>query len=86
LGASDLTPCKAGQERNPDTNRCRNIVSSNIPTAGYALEQANESSNNYILIWSLAAVGVVAICYGIWEWRQEIVNSVQKIRILLNKK
>jgi len=85
LGSSDLKPCEEGQERNPETNRCRNIVSA-IPTADYAPEQTFESSNNYVLWWSLAGVGAVAIIYGVWEWRQEIVKLVQKIGILLFRK
>jgi len=78
LGASDLAPCKAGQERNPDTNRCRNVVSS-VPTAAYAPEQTYEVSNNYVLWWSLAGVGFVAVVYGVWEWRQEIVKFIHRI-------
>jgi hypothetical protein len=83
LGASDLKPCDPGQERNPDTNRCRNIVSA-IPQADYAPEQTSETSNNYVLWWSLAGVGLVAIIYGVWEWRQEIGRLVRKIRLSLH--
>jgi len=82
LGASDLAPCKAGQERNPDTNRCRNVAST-IPQVGYAPEQTSQSSNNYIVWWSLAGVGLVAISYGIWEWRQEIIRFGQKLASFL---
>jgi len=85
LGTSDLTPCKAGQERNPDTNRCRNITSS-IPDVGYAPEQSSQPSSNYILWWSLAGVGAVAISYGIWEWRQEIMRLGQRLGLLLHRK
>jgi hypothetical protein len=85
LGASTLAPCKAGQERNPETNRCRNIVSK-VPTADYAPQQANESSNNPVLVWSLVSVGAIAICYGIWEWRQEIIGFVKKFRIGIGRK
>jgi len=85
LGASELKPCDVGQERNPDTNRCRNIVSA-MPQADYAPEKTNEASNNYVLWWSLAGVGFVAIVYGIWEWRQEIGRLIQKIRLLRRKK
>lgn len=84
LGASDLVPCKAGQERNPETNRCRNVASA-MPKAEYAPEQTNESANDYILWWSLAAVGMVAIIYGIWEWRHEIVNLIKKAKLILKK-
>ncbi|MEI7917773.1 MAG: lamin tail domain-containing protein [Candidatus Saccharibacteria bacterium] len=78
LGTSDLTPCKEGQERNPDTNRCRNVVSA-IPDANYAPVQTTEPTNNYVVWWSLAGVGAVAIVYGLWEWRHEIVGLFHKI-------
>jgi hypothetical protein len=78
LGASDLAPCKTGQERNPDTNRCRNIVST-IPKADYAPKQTASNSNNYIIWLSLAVVGMVAVGYGVWEWRQEINNGRLKL-------
>lgn len=76
LGVSNLAPCKEGQERNPETNRCRNIVSA-MPLVDYAPEQTHESSNNYILWWSLSAVGLVAAGYGVWEWRKEITNLIK---------
>lgn len=85
LGVKELTPCKVGQERNPETNRCRNKVSA-IPAASYAPEQTNEVSNNSILMWSLISVGAIAICYGIWEWRQEIVNIFKKTKFGYHKK
>ncbi|MEI7539639.1 MAG: lamin tail domain-containing protein [Candidatus Saccharibacteria bacterium] len=78
LGASDLAPCKTGQERNPDTNRCRNIISA-IPKADYAPQQTTNNSNNYIIWLSLAVVGVVAVGYGVWEWRQEINSGRLKL-------
>lgn len=81
LGASDLVPCKAGQERNPETNRCRNVASA-MPNAEYAPEQTSESANNNILWWSLATVGLVAIGYGVWEWRQEIIGLIKKVRLI----
>ncbi len=80
LAASSLVPCKEGQERNPETNRCRNVASA-MPLAEYKPEQTNLSVNNYIIWWSLAVVLLVAIIYGIWEWRHEIVGLFRKIRI-----
>jgi len=79
LGANDLVPCKEGQERNHVTNRCRNVVSA-MPQADYAPEQTSENVNNNILWWSLVAVGIVAVIYGIWEWRQEIIGFVKKVK------
>lgn len=78
LGTNELTPCKEGQERNPDTNRCRNVVS-DMPKADYAPKQSSQAENNYVLWWSIAGVGLVAIVYGVWEWRQEIGRLIQKI-------
>ncbi len=77
LGDSNLAPCKEGQERNPETNRCRNIVS--MPQAEYAPEQTAEPSNGYIGWLALAGVGSVAISYGVWEWRQEVIRFARKI-------
>jgi len=84
LGDSALMPCKEGQERNPETNRCRNIVS--MPQAEYAPEQTAVSSNGYVGWLALAGVGIVAIVYAIWEWRQEIVGVIRKIRLLITRK
>ncbi len=84
LGASTLKPCKKGQERNPETNRCRNIVSA-IPKVKYAPEQTSESSNISIVWWSLAGVGLAAVGYGVWEWRQEIIGVIKKIKSFITK-
>ena len=78
LGTSELAPCKEGQERNPETNRCRNIVS-DMPQADFAPKQISQADNNYVLWWSIAGVGSVAVIYGVWEWRQEIGKLVYKI-------
>lgn len=86
LGTSTLAPCKAGQERNPATNRCRNVTAATIAKADYAPEQTKQLSNNSVLWWSLAGVGVVAVGYGIWEWRQEIKRLWQKIGPAFNSK
>lgn len=83
LDDSELTPCKEGQERNPETNRCRNIIS-NIPVADYAPVQTEEPTNNYVGMWSLVGVGSVAVVYGIWEWRQEIVKLTRKLFAFLH--
>lgn len=78
LGTSELAPCKEGQERNPDTNRCRNVVS-DMPQADFAPKQTSQAENNYVLWWSIAGVGSVAVIYGVWEWRQEIGKIIRKI-------
>lgn len=84
LGASSVAACKVGQERNPETNRCRNIVK--MPIASYTPEQTFENSKNDYILWSVIAVSLAAIIYGIWEWRFEIVNMFKKISLSLHFK
>ena len=85
LGASTLKPCDEGYERNPETNRCRKAVST-MPLAGYAPEKVNQSENNYVLWLSLGGVGLLAVGYGIFEWRQEILRIVKKITSFVSKR
>jgi hypothetical protein len=71
LGDSTLKPCDPGQERNPDTNRCRNVVAT-IPTADYAPEQVNVKNEDYTSWYIMGGLGLIAIGYGVWEWRIEL--------------
>jgi hypothetical protein len=84
LGDSDLKPCKAGQERNPETNRCRNITG-DIALADYKPEQTAQKQDNIILILSIVGVGLLAVGYGVWEWRLDIMKLFRKIREKLFK-
>ena len=43
--ADDLTPCKAGQERNPETNRCRNVAESAVLGACAEGQERNPETN-----------------------------------------
>lgn len=83
LGTSDLVPCKEGQERSPETNRCRNIVS--MPTAEYAPEKTSEKTDDNSLIFVVIGLVAVAVGYGVWEWRREIVKNVKKLTGRLKK-
>ena len=83
--ASSLVPCKEGQERNPATNRCRNVAGA-MPLADYKPEQTNDPTNNYMILWSLAVVLLVAIIYGIWEWRHEVVGVFRKTKMKVGRK
>lgn len=75
-----LEPCKDGQERNPETNRCRNI--SKMVAASYAPEKT-EPISNYFGWWVLGGVGFVAIVYGLWEWRYEVIKAGRKLKLAL---
>ena len=82
LGETSLAPCPDGQERNPETNRCRNVVKS-IPEADYKVAPVASGENN-IMWWSIGGVLTVAVMYGIWEWRQEIMKLIKMIMKLVH--
>lgn len=75
--SSTLTPCTENQERNVDTNRCRNVVST-IPNAGFAVEPIPDSSSSTIGWFAVGGVCLIALGYGVWEWRQEFTNGIRK--------
>ncbi len=80
IASADTAPaaCKEGQERNPDTNRCRNIVK--IVAADYPVEPIATNSGGNIGWFAVGGVGFLALGYGGWEWRMEIVQLFQKLR------
>lgn len=82
IASSNISPvdCKSGQERNPTTNRCRNVASTSIPTAGFSVEPIADSPTISIGWWIAGGIIIVAIGYGIWEWREEVVSFVRWTR------
>lgn len=73
VASAVLKPCQQGYERNPGTNRCRKTVSSQqlsgaSETSTTASPPASLSVGNMVM----ATVGVGALSYGIYEWRQEL--------------
>ncbi len=79
LGAStQLKPCAAGQERNPDTNRCRKAAITDVPAADFAVKDAKQTGSDFVGWWALGIIAIMAIGYGVWEWRGEIVGLARK--------
>lgn len=76
--SNEPKPCAENQERNPETNRCRNKISEMLE-ASYKPETVIGSPDNSVMYLSLAGIGVVAIGYGIWEWRVEIRKLLKKL-------
>jgi hypothetical protein len=76
--SQNLAACKEGQERNPATNRCRNVASSVPGSAAFAVETAQDAGKAFIGWWALGGVGVVALGYGAWEWREEARTAIRK--------
>lgn len=79
--ASDggLVACKPGQERSADTNRCRNVKAASIPEAAFAVEPVADTAGAITWWWALGGLSVLALGYGIWEWRQEIKKWILKL-------
>lgn len=82
---SVLADCKEGQERNPETNRCRNVIG-NVPTAAFAVEPIADTTGAFVGWWALGGIGIVALAYGGWEWRVEILQATKKLRSLVHFK
>jgi hypothetical protein len=72
-------PCKAGQERNPETNRCRNATAA-VPVADFAVAPIADTGKAFVGWLALGGIGLLAVGYGAWEWRREVVAGVQKVR------
>jgi hypothetical protein len=76
---AELVPCKEGQERNPETNRCRNATALSPPDAAFKTEPIAETGSVFMGWWALGSVGILAVGYGVWEWRHEMIGAMQKV-------
>ncbi len=73
LGASTRKPCKANQYRSEETGRCRKLPNSTVPDAAFAVQPIKDTGVTFVGWWALGGIGLLAIGYGAWEWRQELV-------------
>lgn len=83
--ANTLTPCKDNQYRSEETNRCRNIITTAVPQAAFAVEPIAETRNAFVGWYALGGVGALAIGYGAWEWRREVVSVLYRIASFFTK-
>lgn len=72
-------PCKENQYRNEATNRCRNLPAGSLPSAGFAVQPVKETGMAFAGWWALGGVALLAVGYGVWEWRSEILTKLRKI-------
>ena len=72
--------CPEGFERNPQTKRCRKIKSANMPTVGSAAAEVKQVAGATWGWWVFGSVSLLAVGYGVWQWRWEISQFVRKIR------
>lgn len=75
-----LADCGEGRERNPETNRCRNMKTiTSIPEAAFAVESVKDAAQAFVGWWALGGIGLLALGYGVWEWRRELAVSFDKL-------
>jgi hypothetical protein len=82
--AASLKPCPAGQERNPATNRCRKATSVGASGKISNVKDAVSGSLANNPHWWLAGAAVVSAGgYGVYEWRQEVLQLFSKLKTKL---
>ena len=72
--------CPEGFERNPQTKRCRKIKSASMPTVGSAAAEVKQVAGATWGWWVFGGVSLLAVGYGVWQWRWEISQFVRKMR------
>ena len=75
--------CPEGFERNPQTKRCRKIKSANMPTVGSAAAEVKQVAGATWGWWVFGGESLLAVGYGVWQWRWEISQFVRKIREII---
>ncbi len=82
--SAGLKPCMPGYERNPATNRCKKSTSTG-QVAGISTVKDSPSGpilkNTHWLLAGFAVIG--ATSYGVYEWRQELVRFLGKLKFKL---
>ena len=75
--------CPEGFERNPQTKRCRKIKSASMPTVSSAAAEVKQVAGATWGLWVFGGVSLLAVGYGVWQWRWEISQFVRKIREII---
>ena len=70
--------CPEGFERNPQTKRCRKIKSANMPAVGSAAAEVKQVAGATWGWWVFGGVSLLAVGYGVWQWRWEIFTIYTK--------
>ncbi len=89
--SAELARCPEGSERNPATNRCRQIaaVAGASTTTATAVKDVAAPATEYAG-WVVAALAILlAIGYGLYEWRQDlalvVVHGRERTRSMFKK-
>lgn len=68
---NQLQQCPEGQERNSETNRCRKVLNNSQTLASVTDIPSTHSTNSSRWLFAIIAI-LLALGYGIYEWRQDI--------------
>lgn len=79
LSSSTLGPCPEGQERSPETNRCRKQGDSGGTLAAVSDVKSMRTAPGPAW-WMFGGVILLAVGYGVYEWRNDIRGWVTKLR------
>lgn len=78
-------PCKEGQERSSETNRCRAIVKMSNAGYGVGVKSKADAAMSWYYWAGIAAILLLVIGYGVWEWRQELATLWAHLRATFAK-
>jgi hypothetical protein len=78
--SASLKPCPAGQVRNPSTNRCRKATSGSSAKLVDIKDVATGSIKNNPHWWLAGFAAFGATGYGVYEWRQEVLQHLASIK------
>jgi len=81
---SSQKPCKEGYERNTETNRCRKIQATLASATD--INKNNNSNKGLINYGLLGLAGMIAIGYGIYEYRNDFRYKISAFRDQIFKK
>lgn len=79
VAASTQKPCKDTQYRSEETGRCRNLPATTVPDAAFAVQPVKDAGVAFVGWWALGGVSLLAVGYGVWEWRDEIRRMIERI-------
>lgn len=79
VAASVQKPCKNNQYRSEETSRCRNLPVASVPDATFAVQSVKDTGTAFVGWWALGGVSLLAVGYGVWEWRDEVRQLVGRI-------
>jgi hypothetical protein len=84
--SASLKPCAAGQERNPATNRCRKSAAAGATSKIASVKDSVSGSISNSPHWWVAGFAAVgATSYGVYEWRQEVLLYLSRLKSRLLK-